>query len=109
MKKLKEKWGIESNAQMTIIFIVFAITGSCSVKFSDPLLLMMGLTQDSTHIVVYWIVNILFTFFLYQILLISFGTLFGQFSFFWKFERKMLSRLGISVFEDKVVQTENSE
>ena len=37
MKRLKERWGITSNFQIVIIFIVFAITGSTSAYFSGPL------------------------------------------------------------------------
>ena len=36
MKKLKEKWGITSNFQLVIIFIVFGITGSVSAVISGP-------------------------------------------------------------------------
>ena len=32
MEKLKERWGIESNWQIIIIFIVFGITGKENVK-----------------------------------------------------------------------------
>ena len=32
---------------------------------------------------------------LYQVLLVSFGFIFGQFSFFWAFEKKMLRSCGL--------------
>ena len=35
LEKLKNKWGIESNFQVIIILIVFAITGSSAAKISD--------------------------------------------------------------------------
>ena len=99
MENFKKKWGIESNFQLTIILIVFTITGSSSVKFANPLIEFIGISPDNLHWLVYWILNILITFGLYQVLLLVFGTLFGQFKFFWKFEKKMLSRFGIK-FED---------
>ena len=37
LKKLKERWGITSNFQLVIIFIVFGITGSVSAYISGPL------------------------------------------------------------------------
>ena len=37
IKKLKERWGIKSNFQIVIIFVVFGITGSVSAYFSGPL------------------------------------------------------------------------
>ena len=102
MRWLKEKWKIESNLQMTIIFIVFAITGSTTVKITTPLLTLIGVNKQDTHLAIYWIVSILFSLIVYQLLLISFGTLFGQFAFFWKFEQKMLKRFGIKFNEPTV-------
>ncbi|HAV54440.1 MAG TPA: diacylglyceryl transferase, partial [Aequorivita sp.] len=37
MKKLKERWNIETNGQLFIIFLVFAITGSSAAKLAAPL------------------------------------------------------------------------
>jgi hypothetical protein len=90
-EKLKVKWGIESNFQMTIIFIVFAITGSSSVKVARPILDFIGI-NDAMAWFIYWPLRIIIILPVYQILLICFGTLFGQFKFFWAFEKKMLSR-----------------
>ena len=100
MENFKKKWGIETNFQLTIILLVFAITGSSSVKFANPLIDFIGITPDKVYWLLYWTLNILITFGLYQVLLLIFGTLFGQFKFFWEFEKKMLSRFGIK-FEDK--------
>ena len=100
MENFKKKWGIETNFQLTIILLVFAITGSSSVKFANPLIDFIGITPDKFYWLLYWTLNILITFGLYQVLLLIFGTLFGQFKFFWEFEKKMLSRFGIK-FEDK--------
>ena len=96
-EKLKIKWGIESNFQMTIIFIVFAITGSTSVKVARPILEYLNITTQTLPLYVYWPVRILLILPVYQVLLIIFGTLFGQFKFFWAFEKKMLSRFGIKL------------
>ncbi len=92
-EKLKVKWGIESNFQMTIIFIVFAITGSTSVKVARPILEFIGI-NDAMSWFVYWPLRILIVLPVYQLLLICFGTLFGQFKFFWAFEKKMFGRFG---------------
>ena len=100
MENFKKKWGIETNFQLIIILLVFAITGSSSVKFANPLIDFIGITPDKVYWLLYWTLNILITFGLYQVLLLIFGTLFGQFKFFWEFEKKMLSRFGIK-FEDK--------
>jgi hypothetical protein len=46
LNNLKTKWNITSNFQLTIIFIVFGITGSLSVVVSDPLLNIIGLEKN---------------------------------------------------------------
>lgn len=96
MNKLKERWGINSNWQILIIFLVFALTGSTSAKLAGPMCEFIGLTRESSHWLLYWFARIVFIFPIYQVLLVSFGWLFGQFRFFWDFEKKMLSRLGFA-------------
>ena len=95
MEKLKKRWGIESNFQIIIIFIVFAITGSVSAKLAAPLTELIGITKENVSGWVYWPIRILLIFPIYQVLLVFFGWLFGQFKFFWAFEKKMLKRLGL--------------
>lgn len=94
MKKLKERWGITSNIQLTIIFIVFAITGSASAWLSKPVCSWLGITKEDLG---GWFtpVRLILIFPIYQILLVFIGFVFGQFKFFWAFEKKMLKRLGL--------------
>ncbi|TLF44893.1 DUF6787 family protein [Maribacter aurantiacus] len=99
MQKLKKHWGIHSTFQLIIIFIVFAITGSSSVYVAKPFLDVIGLEQDNFpdtwwSPIVYWTLRILLIFPFYQVLLVAYGWLFGQFKFFWTFEKKMLKRMG---------------
>jgi hypothetical protein len=100
MEKLKERWGITSNIQLIVIFIVFAITGSSSVYVAKPFLNLIGLEWEQFPNtwwgnVLYWTLRILLIFPFYQVLLVIYGWLFGQFKFFWTFEKKMLSRMGL--------------
>lgn len=94
MNRLKAKWEIESNAQLIIIFIVFAVTGSTASKIAAPLVHFFGIYSE-TYPILYWPLRIILIFPLYQVLLILFGWIFGQFKFFWTFEKKMLKRLKI--------------
>ncbi len=98
MNKLKQRWGIDSNFQIIVILIVFAITGSSAAKLAGPVCDFFGIYRDTSPWYLYWAVRILLIFPIYQILLVLFGWIFGQFDFFWKFEKKMLSRLGLSRF-----------
>ncbi|MFN2262372.1 MAG: DUF6787 family protein, partial [Psychroflexus sp.] len=100
MKKLKERWDIESNFQLVIILIVFSITGSLSAYLAKPVLELIHLSRTDfpEHFFggfLYYSLRILLIFPIYQILLVLIGFIFGQYKFFWNFEKKMLSRLGL--------------
>lgn len=95
MEKLKQRWGITSNFQFVVIFIVFAATGSTSAYLSKPVLEWIGITKDSISLCLYYPLYIILIFPIYQVLLLSFGFLAGQFKFFWWFEKKMLRGLGL--------------
>jgi len=94
METFKERWGIKSNLQLAIIFIVFAITGSTSAWLSKPFCIWLGILKEDLE---FWFtpVRLLLIFPIYQVLLVLIGFLFGQYKFFWAFEKKMLKRMGM--------------
>ena len=89
MASFKQRWEIQSNFQLTIILIVFAITGSASAWLSKPFCMILGITKADLG---FWFtpIRLLLIFPIYQVLLVAIGFLFGQFKFFWAFEKKML-------------------
>jgi hypothetical protein len=93
MKKLKERWGVKSNKQIVIILLVFAITGFNSLQLAKPFLTLIGIPDTFEPHWLYRVLRLLLIFPIYQILLVFVGYIFGQFSFFWEFEKKMLERL----------------
>ena len=93
MKKLKERWGFTSNKQIVIIFLVFAITGFSSLQLAKPFLTLIGIPDTFEPHWLYRVLRLLLIFPIYQVLLVFVGFIFGQFSFFWNFEKKMLERL----------------
>jgi len=100
MKKLKDKWGITSNFQLAIIFIVFAITGSASLVVSAPILDLIGFSKESINPWLYHPLRLLLIFPVYQVLILIIGAIFGQFTFFWNFVKKMLVFLGFKRFKN---------
>ncbi|TNJ44560.1 diacylglyceryl transferase [Tamlana fucoidanivorans] len=100
MKKLKQRWGVDSNWQIAVIFVVFAITGSTASYIGKPILNFLSITTESFGSFGYWTFRIILLFIVYQIMLVCYGWLFGQFEFFWNFEKKMLRRLGLKRFVD---------
>ncbi|MFK7781993.1 DUF6787 family protein, partial [Psychroserpens sp.] len=94
-KKLENKWILEYKWEMIRVFIVFAITGSSSVFVGRPMMKLIGITKENLNPFIYWVLFIIIGLIFYQILLVSFGWLFGQHKFFWEFEKKMLKRFGL--------------
>ncbi len=94
-KKLENKWIVNQRWEIIRIFIVFAITGSSSVFIGRPIIALLGITKENLHPFLYYTLFIVISLIFYQILLVAFGWLFGQFQFFWNFEKKMLSRFGL--------------
>jgi hypothetical protein len=62
---------------------------------AEPLTHWLGLSPENTSLWLYWPFRILVIFPIYQVILVLCGTLFGEFQFFWNFEKKMLSRMGL--------------
>ena len=88
--RLKEKWGITSQWQFIVIMLVFACTGSTVVFVKKPLIAMIfenGI-QPLWFKIAYWVLILP----IYNCLLLFYGFLFRQFDFFWRYEKKMLSR-----------------
>lgn len=95
---LENKWEVTYRWELIAIFIAFAITGSTAARISDPIIAFLGFHRETTSGWIYWPIRILLIFPVYQILLLIVGWIFGQFNFFWNFEKKMLSRLGFARF-----------
>ncbi|WP_338409082.1 DUF6787 family protein [uncultured Flavobacterium sp.] len=102
MNKLKKRWNISSNWQLIIILLVFAITGSTAAYLSKPITNYIGLTKESVSLWIYWPARIIILFPIYQIMIVIIGSLFGQFKFFWEFEKKMLDRMKLGFIADYI-------
>ncbi|WP_296316802.1 DUF6787 family protein [Winogradskyella sp. UBA3174] len=99
-KKLEKKWVLDYKWEIIRVFMVFAITGSSSLIIGRPIIKLIGITKENLNPIIYWVLFIIIGLVFYQILLVSFGWLFGQFKFFWEFEKKMLRRFGLKRFVD---------
>jgi len=100
MKKIRNFFKVESNYQLLIVNIVFAITGVTSLYFADYILDIFLLDKNNYNSFFYWTGRILVLLPVYQILLILFGTLFGQSSYFMTMQKKTMQKLRI-IFKNK--------
>ena len=95
IEKIKKFLKVDSYFQLIIVLTVFSITGSLSLFLSDYLLKILDININNYDPIFFYLLRIFFIFPIYQILLIIIGTIFGEFNYFWKFEKKFLRRLGI--------------
>ena len=71
--------------QLVVIFIVFSITGWARY-LARPLMELVGLTNDNipglicNHCIIFMLIA-------YQIMLVTFGTIFGQRAYFWRIKK----------------------
>ena len=90
-EKLKKRWNVTSNFQVTKILVVFALTGSSSAKVTGPLLklspVLAGL--DTLYFNMIYVVA---TLILYQFLLLFFGWVIGEKEFFILFLKKFFRK-----------------
>ncbi|MEN8248676.1 MAG: DUF6787 family protein [Bacteroidota bacterium] len=106
LDRLKEKWNIKSNWSLVAILIVFSLAGS-SIMFVKPLWYnLFGIDEDTpTWLrITIWIIMVFPT---YQIFLLIYGFLFGQFSFFWRKEKAMFRAIA-KPFQPRKVEDEDT-
>lgn len=103
IKKLKQRWGINSNFQVILILIVFSVTGSAAVYVKKIIFHWIGIDADTAL----WIKIPMYVLTIlpsYQILLLVIGSLCGQFDFFYNFQKKSFGRF----FKKKQVKEQNN-
>ena len=91
LNKLKRKWNV-SETEFFFILITFAVTGTVTAWVSRYITSWLPIDRFSFS---WWSLKIIVLLIGYQIFLLFFGFLFGQFSFFWKYEKKIFRKLGI--------------
>ncbi|MCC5943686.1 MAG: prolipoprotein diacylglyceryl transferase [Bernardetiaceae bacterium] len=98
-EKLKTRWGVEGAWQVVAILCVFALTGFSAMYIKRPIFDLLGITSDTP---IYWriLVWLLTVLPAYQVLLLAYGFLFGQFQFFLAFEKRTFGRIA-SLFKSR--------
>ena len=92
--RLQSKWELSSIAQVLIVLLVFSLTGSTVVFLRKALFGWVGFDETTSM----WLKTITYIAFVmpaYQVLLLGYGALFGQFRFFWRKEKRLLQRMGL--------------
>jgi hypothetical protein len=93
LEKLRKRWNLTGSPwQVVIILVVFALTGTTMLFIKKPIYFFLGIMPESSVYlrILVWSLTVLPV---YQVVLLFYGFLFGQFSFFWEFEKKMWQRI----------------
>lgn len=88
---LKNKWGIVSLWQFWTIIVVFSVTGSSTLLIKKPIFRWLQIKEETE----WWVEAPLYAITIlpsYFILLLFWGWIFGQFTFFKNFEKRTFSR-----------------
>lgn len=91
LKKLQRKWNVNAT-DFFWIMICFAVTGTTTAWVSKAITGWMDIAKYSFG---WWALKIGVLLIGYQVFLLFFGFCFGRFWFFWRYEKKLLARLGI--------------
>ncbi|MBC7923655.1 MAG: prolipoprotein diacylglyceryl transferase [Ferruginibacter sp.] len=93
IEKLKTRWGVRNAGQVVIILVVFACTGITAMYIKRPVFAWLGVGEATPG----WLKALIYIFTVlpaYQVFLLGYGFLFGQFAFFWNFEKRFFGRIG---------------
>ena len=90
IEHLKNKWKLENIWQVIVVLIVFACTGFTVLFIKKPLLEFLAGEKGDTVLasVLYYV----FILPIYNVILLVYGFIFGQFNFFWEFEKRFFNR-----------------
>lgn len=90
IEKLRNRWKLDSAWQVLVVLLVFACTGFTILFLKKPILNFLAGEQGNTTLasILYYI----FILPLYNVILLAWGFIFGQFRFFWDFEKRFVER-----------------
>ncbi|WP_288370486.1 DUF6787 family protein [uncultured Algoriphagus sp.] len=91
LKRLQTKWKLDSLFQVVMVLVVFACTGFTILFIKNPILDFFGVEKGGFVNTVLYLLLVLP---LYQIFLLVYGFIFGQFQFFWEKEKQIFRRIG---------------
>ena len=99
MKKLKTKWGISTDRDFYLIMLVFSLAGMFVSACRKPIFHYFKIDQAPLWLKILIYIPLIMP--LYQMGLIIFGTLLGQFNFFWEKQKRVgraIAKLAMKIF-----------
>jgi hypothetical protein len=94
LQRLQAKWQLKSLTQVLLVLLVFACTGTTILFIKNPILAFFGIERGEGQGLINTVAYLLLVLPLYQLLLLAYGFVFGQFRFFWEKEKQLVQRIG---------------
>lgn len=91
LKRLQQHWELKGIGQVVLVLVVFAATGTTIMFLKRPVVNLF--TENGEQPLLFTIIYYLLILPVYNLILLAYGFLFGQFDFFWKFEKRMWARM----------------
>jgi hypothetical protein len=88
--RLRKRWGV-GTGQVFIILLVFACTGFTVLFLKRPVVAYFA--GDGEQPLLFSILYYILILPVYNAILLVYGALFGQFKFFWEFEKRFFRRM----------------
>ncbi len=88
IQRMKKKYNVATTLELCVIMTVFSLAGMAIIYIRKPIFHLLGISATTPFILKFlaWLAVV---FPAYQINLLIFGFLFGQFPFFWEREKNL--------------------
>ena len=93
MEKVRIFFKVQTNYQLFMVNLVFALTGTSSLVCADYILKILYVNPDTFGIASYWTIRIILILPIYQVLLIFVGAIFGEFFLFLGNGKKNIKKI----------------
>jgi ABC-type multidrug transport system permease subunit len=104
-EKLRAKWKV-NGVQFFLIMCTFAVTGTLTAYISRYITGWVGFS-DQTFWLWKFLLRLVVLVFGYQVIILVVSFFFGQFPFFWAYEKKILRWFGGSKSQKPKVKSQN--
>ena len=92
MIKLRNYFKAKSINHLILIFIIFGISGSLTLILSEPIINFIKTNEIVENTFILLFLRLIIIFPLYQLVLISIATIFGEFNYFLSFGKSMFKK-----------------
>ncbi|MAJ14164.1 MAG: hypothetical protein CMN44_04210 [SAR116 cluster bacterium] len=92
IEPLIKRFNAKSLKHLVIIFVIFGISGTCTLIITEPIINLLKMNEIFQNSLILIFLRVIIIIPLYQIILLSIGYIFGEFNYFYNFEKKIYKK-----------------